>query len=144
MSQFKGARGLTLAEIMVSLGILSFLIVTTIMLFTTLVAGASKNSGRAAAQTFTAQTLERVAQEGTFATLTGGDIYTTDPITKTRYSYRVQSEAVPGDSAKGYLGGYFITVETWWNTDSANQVTHGEGYRSVRASRFVYSREMVP
>ncbi len=142
--KFYRRAGLTLAEIVVSLGILAFLIVTTVMLFTTLVSGSTKSSGRAAAQTFASQTLERVIQDGTFSTIPAGDVYSTDPVTLTRYSYRVSSERVPGDSAKGYLGGYFVTVETWWNVDSPTQAKSGEGFRSVKASRFVYARKMVP
>lgn len=136
--------GLTLAEIVVSLGILAFMIITTVMLFTGLVSGSTKSSGRAAAQTFATQTLERVIQDGTFSSTPTGDVYSTDPVTQTRYSYRVSSERVSGDSTKGYLGGYFVTVETWWNIDSPTQAKSGEGFRSVKASRFVYSRKMVP
>lgn len=136
-------QGLTIAEIVVSLGILGIIITTTILLFTSLVTGATKNSSKAAAQTFATQILEKSIQEGTFLTNQNNEIYTTDPVTRTRYAYKIVVDVLPGDEDKAYLGGYHVSLEAYWNRDNPEQLKINEGLCSVKATRFVYTRSLA-
>ena len=145
----KSVSALTLAELVLSLGLLAVLIISLIGLFTRLLHGSTKSTNLTAGQLFAAQKLEQLITTGSYATDLNGQAgaYVTDVSSKTNFYYQVSRSNISQSTAKTettYLGGFYVTVRVWWNVNSPNQARAGEGLQTTQASRMVYPRVAVP
>lgn len=143
-----GQRALSIAELVMAIGLLALMLLSCIQLFTQLLASNGKNRGDLAAITFATHVLEAVVEGGSATTGSGVQAaYATDPNSAVQYYYEVTRQPLPHDNqpATGiYTGGYQLRVQVWWNSDSAAQLKPGVGLLSATVSRFVYTRETVP
>ncbi len=140
-------RGLTLAELVVAFGLMTLILLASIQLFTYLLASGGKNTANLVALNLATSKLE----EEVAGTSAGGrgviKAYTLDPASNTQFYYeivRLPMSGNPNDATGAYLGGYTVTVQVWWNTDSPTRTHAGVGLQRVRLSRFVYPRTAVP
>lgn len=144
----RGRAGLTLAEIILAVGLMAMLLVSTIQIFTVLLAVNGKNRGGLAAMNFAAQKLEEAVDSGTAtATNITEQAYQIDPVSATQYFVRVTRESLRGDLAApsgAFMGGYLVKVEVWWNSDSPDRAKPGVGLQKAEVSRFLYPRMVVP
>lgn len=139
-------RGLTLAELVVAVGLMTLLLLASIQLFTHLLASGSKTTASMVAMNLATTRLE---EEISGVASNGGvmSAYTLDPASNTQFYYQVTRAPMSGDpnAPKGaYLGGFTVTVQVWWNSDSPTRAKPGVGLQQVRLSRFVYPRTNVP
>lgn len=140
-------RALTLAEVILAMGLISLLIVGSITLMTSLLASNQKTNAALAGLTFANTKLEEIAEAGSYTNLVGAqESYVMDANQGTRFYFRTDCRPLSGDltSTSPYLGGYFLTLEVWWNADSPTRLVAGSGLRSVRLHRFFYPQVAVP
>ena len=142
-----GKRGFTLAELMLSLGLLTVILIGSVSLFTRLLAANRKVASTMVGVTFAHSKLEEIAESGNFSNLNGSQgVYLMDPSLGTQFYYRTQSEplsAVTSGSSQ-YLGGYLVHIDVWWNANSPTEAKPGVGLQRVQVSRFLYPRVYVP
>lgn len=142
-----GSRGLTLGELVVSLGLLTLMMLGLIRLFTVLLSSSTKNSRNLVGTHFAAQKLEEVIASAAFNNSTGNlEAYTVDASTRTQFYFRVQSEPLSASLADPdaiYLGGFLVTVQVWWNSQTPEQARPGVGLQTAQVSRFYYPRIQV-
>jgi len=139
--------GLTLAEVVVSVGIMAALIVTSVTLFTALMAANRKTSSTMVGVVFANLKLEEIVESGNFTDVTGSQgAYVMDATQGTQFYFQTHSEALSGEpsASSPHLGGYLVTVEVWWNASSPGKVKAGVGLQQVRVQRFIYPRVPVP
>lgn len=130
-----------------ALGILTMLVVGSVVLFTSLLASNRKTSSTMLGVSFANLKLEEISESANFASLSGSQgAYVMDPSLGTQFFFKTQSEPLQGDvtGTSQYLGGYLVTVDVWWNTDSPTRARPGVGLQRVRVSRFLYPRVYVP
>jgi type II secretory pathway pseudopilin PulG len=138
---------MTLAELVVAVGLMTMLLLASIQLFTHLLASGGKTTASMVAMNLATSKLEEEISGSNPGN--GGVIaaYTLDPASNTQFYYQVTRAPMSGDpnAPKGaYLGGFTVTIQVWWNTDSPSRARPGVGLQQVRLSRFVYTRTSVP
>jgi len=144
-----GRGGVTLAEVILSLGLLAIILVCVIGLFQNLLASTTKSSDLTVATIVAQQRLnELVAQREQNLAAYGMDfptsvvnqeLYTHDSATATTFHHRATSELLYLDPAIGKT--YFLEVLVYWFTADPNQVAKnrmGQGKMSVKMGRVVY------
>jgi type II secretory pathway pseudopilin PulG len=138
-------RGLTLAEVIVAIGILSVVLVAVITLFTQLVSSTTKNNllnlGTLYADRILEQSVKNARVGGpAFAPVTTGEesIVSHGDEAATRFAYRVEatrlSDPDPGEK-------WFLKIQVqWWhdNPDDPAQARAGYGKLSTTQGRLVY------
>jgi len=141
------SRGLTIAEIVLSLGLLSIMMLGLIRLFTALLASSSKNTRTLVGSQFASQKLEEVIASGIYSNASGNlAAYTVDASTQTQFYYQVRCDALSASLTNpdvSYLGGYVVTVQVWWNSDSPQRARPGVGLQTAQVQRFFYPRTQV-
>ena len=139
---------MTLAELILSMFLLTLLIVIVLGVFTTYLSAGVKSSDQAIGVMFAEQVLERVNSSAKItypafpAAFNGGQgIYTQDPTNQTTFFYDVTaSELTPAVNANPLSAGESWLLETrvsWWS-NAAGASRTGYGALSVRRARMVY------
>jgi len=140
-------RGLTLAELVVAFGLMTLILLASIQLFTYLLASGGKTTANLVAINLATMKLEEEIS-GVSAGGTGTiKAYTLDPASNTQFYYEITRAPMSGNPTAptgAYLGGFTVTVQVWWNTDSPTRAHAGVGLQRVRLSRFIYPRTTVP
>jgi len=140
-------KGLTLAELVVAVGLMLLLLLASVQLFAYLLASGSKTSANLVAINLASMKLEEEVS-GTSPTNSGViKAYTLDPASNTQFYYEITRLPLSGDpnAAKGaFLGGHTVCVQVWWNSDSPTRTHAGVGLQQVKLSRFIYNRTAVP
>lgn len=145
-------RGLTLAEIVVALGVLTALSLVVVAIFTRLLVSSTKNSDQTTANLLARSILDRAVRQGPPDWGTGGDfstaggtatLSTNDTTSKTGFVYQVTPVRLTTPDSFGFGELYEVTVIVSWWTDSADKNASREGYgrTSVEVTRTVYIRE---
>jgi len=140
-------RAFTLAELIIALGLLTIVLVGSVSLFTYLLAANRKATSTMVGLTFAAAKLEEIVETSNVASVTGSQgTYVMDPNLGTQFYFQTQSAPLSGvtSGTNQYLGGYLVTVDVWWNTDSPTRAKPGVGLQRVQLRRFLYTRTMVP
>lgn len=123
------------------------MILGLVRLFATLLASSSKNTRTLVGSQFASQKLEEVIASGIYSSASGNlAAYTVDASTRTEFFYQVRCDAFSAsltDPDVSYLGGYLVTVQVWWNTDSPEKARPGVGLQTAQAQRFFYPRTQV-
>lgn len=132
--------GLTMAELVLALGLLAVILVSLVGLFTTLLGSSSKSTNMTVGHYFAVQKLEEAILNGNF--VDGGEdreIYSMDAGHKMRFAYKVRSTAINGYAGDyGYRGGQYVQVSVyWWNGD-INEARAGQGLLYTSVGRFCY------
>lgn len=148
---FGGRRrhGVTLAEIILALGLLGIILVCVVGLFQNLLASTTKSSDLTVASVLAQQRLnELVGQRAQNladygmdfpADVVSREIYTHDSSTATTFHQRATSELLFIDPDVGKT--YFIEVQVHWASTDPNQASAnkaGQGQTSVKMGRVVY------
>lgn len=140
-------RGFTLAELVISLGLLTLLLVGCVCLFTRLLTANRKASSTMVGVTFANLKLEEIAETNNFASLQGSQgMYMMDPGLGTRFYFQTQAQPLSGvtTGSSQYLGGFLVTIDVWWNANSPTELKPGVGLQRVQVRRFLYPRVPVP
>ena len=143
----RAVRGLTLAELVVAFGLMTLILLASIQLFTYLLASGGKTTANLVALNLATSKLE---EEVSGASAGGRGVlkaYTLDPASNTQFYYeitRLPMSGNPTDPSGAYLGGFTVSVQVWWNTDSPTRTHAGVGLQRIRLSRFIYPRTAVP
>lgn len=148
-----GARGLTLAELMVALGLLALAALAIIGVFTVLIQASAKNREQAQAELLAQNLLERACAEGEPAWGVRGRKGERQELQLsedgTRYFYQVdpvslsEAEQGPEDDRDGRSWAVTVTVG-WWLDSAAEELDasrEGFGQQFVKAYRIVYFRD---
>jgi hypothetical protein len=140
-----GRRGLTLAEVVLCLGLLGLLLVATVGLFHGLLGSSTKSGDLAAATLIAQQRLdELVAQQPAYRTTYGSDfptdvlsqtIYTRDSQSALNFSHRARPELL--DDRPNYGRTYYLEVEVYWSGNS-DTTRARQGLQSLKLGRVVY------
>lgn len=124
------------------------LLVTSVVLLSSLMAGNGKLTGSLVATAYARKKLDDIAVSTYFNDAAGvRGIYTVDDASQTPFYYSVQCLPLPANTSSSqgyYMGGYTVTVKVWWNNDAPGRVAPGAGLRQVALTRFVYPRLTVP
>lgn len=143
-----GNRGLTLAELVLAVGLLTLLLLGCARLFMVLLAGSNKSNATSVGVQLAEAKLEELVAATSTATSAGVlEAYTVDASTQTRFFYQASVTPLSGDvtsSSRNYLGGYLIRVDCWWNSSSPKELRPGVGLQTVHVERFFYPRRRVP
>lgn len=140
--------GLTLSEVVVALGILTFVALVIIGVFLVLIKASAKNREQAMAELLTESLLERATAAGppTWGVegQTGVRLEATLQEDGARFFYQVESTYIPPDVTVTEAGQCWeVTVSVgWWveASDSLEGAREGFGNRYVKGVRTVYLR----
>lgn len=135
-------RGLTLAELVLALGLLGLVISTLLLLFLSLMSSSTKGSHLSTGVLEADRVLEALAvraEQGMAlpATLTGEDrFYAHDLAAPTSFTYDVTATQLE-NGPMGSTWWLKVTVR-WWSQTPANDSRTGSGKLSVNRARMVY------
>lgn len=140
------ARGLTLGEVMVSITLLSLMLVTTIVLFTQLLASTTKNGYLESASVLADRVLEQAtlnpsSSPPAYPPLTTGSeqLLVEGEERSTEFLYRLEATPVADPAGTGER--WFLEVEVrWWTDDIEGKSAGRQGYGELKTtqSRLVY------
>lgn len=144
----RGARGLTVAEIVVAFGVLAFVALVVIGVFLALLRTSAKNREQAMAELLAESVLERSTAEGPdgwgVAGQTGQRLEATLQQDGSRFFYQVDPVLVPPDvpvDEDGQCWKVTVTVAWWVSGDEPLETSReGFGNRFVKGTRTVYRR----
>lgn len=141
---------MTLAEVMLAVGLLGLILLSVIALFHSLLASTSKSNDMTVATVMAQQRLnELVTQQPSYRATYGQD-FPTAVLGQTVYAHDSQSsstfysQARPEllkDDGSAYGKTYYLEVQVFWNTSDPSQPAanrHQQGAQSVKAGRVVY------
>lgn len=143
------SRAITLAEVMLAVGLLGLILLSVMGLFHSLLASTSKSNDMTVATVMAQQRLnELVTQQPAYKSAYGQD-FPNDVLTQAVYAHDSQSSSTFYSKARPELlkdepnfgRTYYLEVEVYWNTADPNQVAanrHQQGAQSVKAGRVVY------
>jgi hypothetical protein len=142
-------RGITLAEVMLAVGLLGLILLSVIALFHSLLASTSKGNDMTVATVIAQQRLnELVTQQPAYRSVYNQD-FPVDVLGQTVYAHDSQSTSTFYSQARPELlkdepsfgRTYYLEVQVYWNTADPAQVAanrHQQGAQSVKAGRIVY------
>lgn len=140
-------RGVTLAEIVVAIGLLAVASITLIGLFSKLLSAGGKSAHHAVATRLADRVLTRALREGppdwgTFGALQGvAQLQTHQASATTEFAYRITvtpAKIVTSPTAQGDLMEVAVEV-SWWNqATDGNGGRRGQGQLSVRVDQLHY------
>lgn len=147
MSVLEGyRRGFTLAEVVVSLGLLALMLVSTLILFSKLLASTTKNGYLEAAGVYADQILEHAVSHPAsssplYAALTVGeqDLMVEGETSPTKFVYRLEARQVATANPHGER--WLLQVEVrWWTAETQEAAASRTDYGLLRTrqSRLVY------
>ena len=141
--------GVTLAEVILALGLLGIILVAVIGLFQNLLSSTSKSTDVTAATVIAQERLnELVAGQPAYLSTYGMDfptgpmaqgIYTHDSQSQTTYYHQATPELLKDEAGFGRT--YYLEVQVFWNTADPTQVAKnraGQGQQSIKMGRVVY------
>lgn len=138
--------GLTMAELVLALGLLATILISVVGLFMSLLGSSAKSSNQTVGHYFAQQKLEEAVLKGNFnEDGSETDIYSMDAANKTHFAYRVRATAIShyaGDV--GYRGGYYVQVSVYWWNGELNEARAGQGLLHTGLGRFCYPGPTVP
>jgi len=137
---------LTLAELMLALGLLGTILISLVGLFTMLLGSSTKTTNQTIGTAFAQQKLEDAILAGTYS----GDenqefLYAMDSKRQQRFYYKVAGvpiSASPG--VNGYKGGYWVEVSVYWWDGDTEEARAGQGVLHTTLGRFIYPGVNVP
>lgn len=145
-------RAITLAEVILAVGLLGLILLSVIALFQNLLASSSKSNDMTIATMMAQQRLnELVAGQATYRATYGQDfptavlgqtIYAHDSQSTSDFYSKASPELLKDEPSFGKT--YYLEVQVYWNTADSNQVAanrHQQGAQSVKAGRVVYVPE---
>ena len=133
-------KGLTMAELVLALGLLAVILVSLVGLFTTLLGSSAKSTNMTVGHYFAVQKLEEAILKGNFnEDGDERDIYSMDANNKTHFAYRVRSTAINGYAGDyGYRGGQYVLVSVYWWNGELQEARAGQGLLHTSVGRFCY------
>ena len=147
MSQVR--RGVSLAEVMLAVGLLGIILISVIGLFQNLLTSTTKSTDLTAATVMAQERLnELVAAQpihlATYGTdfptqVIGQGIYAHDSQSQTTFYHKATPELLKDEPGFGRT--YYLEVQVFWNTADPNVVAKnrmGQGQQSVKMGRVVY------
>ena len=141
--------GLTLAEIMLTLGLMSVISLVIIGLFSRLLLTSKKSSQATTANLLAQSIMDRAVREGppnwgkgTDYTVNGGkaSLYTTEEKKKTEYVFEIHHDPVLDDAKMGELWKLQVVVSWWTDTPDSQAGRANMGRMSRELTRTVYVR----
>lgn len=132
---------MTLAELVLAVGLLTIMFVAMVGLFANLLGSATKSSNLTAGSYFARQRLEEAIRQDVYWPVPADakvGIYTTDKDSQTTFFHRVSSVSVPPSPTGQYKQAYYVSVEVWWWSESPGQERAGQGKLSTRIGRLHY------
>lgn len=140
------SRGLTVAEVVVAIGVLAIMLVTTLLLFTQLMASTTKNNLVNLGSLYADRILEQMVASPNpappaFSALTTGEesVVSHGDGRSTTFAYRVEATSLTPVQEPGEQ--WLLEVEVhWWHADpnTPNQDRRGYGRLSTKQRRMVY------
>ena len=133
-------HGMTLAELILALGLLAIMVVCMTGLFSNLLGSATKGSHLTAGSFFARQRLEEVLRKDLYWPVppaAAQGIYTTDKDSQTTFFYRVMGTPIPPVAGQ-YRAAYWIDVEVWWWSEAPGQNRSGQGKLYTSIGRMHY------
>lgn len=140
------SRGVTLAEIVVAIGLLAISAVIVIGVFSKILSSGGKTAHQAVGRRLAERVLNRAVREGppgwgTDATMQGSSRLQTQQTTSTEFVYRVSvspAKTTSGPSALGDLLNVRVDVSWWVGADDGNGARRDQGQLSVSAEQLYY------
>lgn len=143
-------RAITLAEVMLAVGLLGLILLSVIALFHSLLASTSKSNDMTVATVMAQQRLnELVAQQPTYRSVYSQDfptailgqaVYAHDSQSTSTFYSQARPELLKDDGPT-FGRTYYLEVQVFWNSADGTQVSanrHQQGAQSVKAGRVVY------
>jgi prepilin-type N-terminal cleavage/methylation domain-containing protein len=132
-------KGFTLAEIVVSLGLFSIMLLTVAFMFTRLLGTSAKGSNLVVGAAVAEEVIEHVITNDLYTSLSLSGVqrqFATDDQNTTEFFYQVDSTELP--RVPGTIGrSYHLKVAVWWWSDNANEARSGQGKLSYEVERIV-------
>ena len=130
-------RGLTIAEVLVAIALLGTIVVSTALVFTSLLSSSTKSTDSSAALYYAQTQLDEAAKAGPpdWGGLTGSqEIYTHDPVAPTTFSHQLTATLIYSPPATRISMGdlYQLDLVVYWWSSSPGATRRGMGQLSTR------------
>ena len=119
------------------MALLGFLLTSTLVLFTSLLASSTKTTNLSVGTYLAEQKLEEAIRRNQYwpvPTEASTGLYSVDSRDTTQFWQRLETTPISGQAGQ-FGGAYLITVEVWWWSKDPR---HGQGRLSTRLSRLHY------
>jgi type II secretory pathway pseudopilin PulG len=141
--------GVSLAEVMLAVGLLGIILVSVIGLFQSLLSSSSKSTDLSVATVMAQERLNELVadQPNHFKVyamdfppqVLGQTVYAHDSQSPTQFYHQASTELLRDEPGFGRT--YYLEVQVFWNTSDPNVVSKnrlGQGQQSVKMGRVVY------